>query len=99
MFTEWMVLCRRSAFARTLTYVQIPEYFVWNNSSKVWTERKKGKAIGRIIAVHPSSGDRYMDNDVEWIESMSEAARSATPFQLRDMFVTFLNHCFVASPK
>ncbi|CAN6821228.1 unnamed protein product [Brassica oleracea] len=28
MFTEWMVLCRRSEFARTLTYVQIPEYFV-----------------------------------------------------------------------
>ncbi|XP_033133939.1 uncharacterized protein LOC103833495 [Brassica rapa] len=137
MFTEWMVLCRRSAFARTLTYVQIPQYFVWNNSSKVWTERKKGKAIGRIVAVHPSSGDRYylrilinkikgprsydelktfndvkypdfksvcyargyLDNDVEWIESMSEPARSATPFQLRDMFVTFLNHCFVASPR
>ncbi|CAN7132097.1 unnamed protein product, partial [Brassica rapa subsp. narinosa] len=108
MFTEWMVLCRRSAFARTLTYVQIPQYFVWNNSSKVWTERKKGKAIGRIVAVHPSSGDRYylrilinkikgprsydelktfndvkypdfksvcyargyLDNDVEWIESI-----------------------------
>ncbi|CAF1866631.1 unnamed protein product [Brassica napus] len=43
MFTEWMVLCRRSAFAQTLTYVQIPEYFVWNNSSKIWSERKKGK--------------------------------------------------------
>ncbi|CAN6876425.1 unnamed protein product [Brassica oleracea] len=28
MFIEWMVLCRRSEFARTLTYVQIPEYFV-----------------------------------------------------------------------
>uniref|UniRef100_A0A0D3AV46 ATP-dependent DNA helicase n=1 Tax=Brassica oleracea var. oleracea TaxID=109376 RepID=A0A0D3AV46_BRAOL len=123
MFTEWMVLCRRSAFARTLTYVQIPEYFLWNNSSKVWIERKKGKAIGRIVAVHPSSGDRYYlkilinkikgprsydelktFNDVKYpdfksIERVSEAARSATPFQLRDMFVTFLNHCFVASPK
>ena len=42
MFTEWMVLCRRSEFARTLTYVQIPEYFVWNNTTKVWSERKKG---------------------------------------------------------
>ncbi|CAN7028193.1 unnamed protein product, partial [Brassica oleracea var. botrytis] len=59
MFTEWMVLCRRSEFARTLTYVQIPEYFVWNNNSKVWTERKKGKTIGQIVAVHPSAGDRY----------------------------------------
>ena len=137
MFTEWMVLCRRSAFARTLTYVQIPEYFVWNNNSKVWSERKKGKTIGRIVAVHPSAGDRYylrilinkikgprsydelktfndvkyhdfksvchardyLDDDVEWLESMSEGARTATPYQLRDMFVTFLNTCFVASPK
>ncbi|XP_013709420.1 uncharacterized protein LOC106413133 [Brassica napus] len=137
MFTEWMVLCRRSEFARTLTYVQIPEYFVWNNNAKVWTKRKKGKTIGRVVAVHPSAGDRYylrvlinkikgprsydelktyndvkypafksvyharsyLDNDVEWLESMSEGARTATPYQLRDMFVTFRNNFFVASPK
>ncbi|CDY26049.1 BnaC06g05750D [Brassica napus] len=59
MFTEWMVLCRRSEFARTLTYVQIPEHFAWNNNTKVWSERKRGRAIGRIVAVHPSAGDRY----------------------------------------
>ena len=29
---------------------------------------------------------------------MIEGARTATSFQLRDMFVTFLNNCFVASP-
>ncbi|XP_013617380.1 PREDICTED: uncharacterized protein LOC106323876 [Brassica oleracea var. oleracea] len=102
MFTEWMVLCRMSEFARTLTYVQIPEYFVWNNNAKVWTERKKGKTIGRVVAIHPSAvchARGYLDNDVEWLESMSEGARTATPYQLRDMFVTFLNNCFVASPK
>ncbi|CAG7893082.1 unnamed protein product [Brassica rapa] len=59
MFTEWMVLCRTSAFARTLTYVQIPEFFTWNNSSKVWSERKRGTSIGRVVTVHPASGDRY----------------------------------------
>ncbi|XP_013583371.1 PREDICTED: uncharacterized protein LOC106292319 [Brassica oleracea var. oleracea] len=59
MFTEWMVLCKRSEFARTLTYVQIPEYFVWNNNTKVWSEGKRGRAIGRTIDVHPSAGDRY----------------------------------------
>ncbi|XP_013607568.1 PREDICTED: uncharacterized protein LOC106314194 [Brassica oleracea var. oleracea] len=113
------------------------QYFVWNNNSKVWYERKKGKTIGRIVAVHPSVGDRYylrilinkikgprsydelktfndvkypdfksvchargyLDDDVEWLESMSEGARTATQYQLRDMFVTFLNTCFVASPK
>uniref|UniRef100_A0A0D3BDU2 ATP-dependent DNA helicase n=2 Tax=Brassica oleracea var. oleracea TaxID=109376 RepID=A0A0D3BDU2_BRAOL len=41
----------------------------------------------------------YLDDDVEWLESMSEGARTATPYQLRDMFVTFLTNCFVASPK
>nr|VDD60369.1 unnamed protein product [Brassica oleracea] len=117
--------------------IRKPEYFVSNNSTKVWTERKKGKTIGRIIAVHPSAGDRYylrilinkikgprsydelktyndvkypdfksvcyargyLDNDLEWDESMSEGARWATPYQLRDMFVTFLNNCVVTSPK
>ncbi|KAF8113594.1 hypothetical protein N665_0047s0003 [Sinapis alba] len=131
MFTEWMVLCRRSEF------VQIPEYFVWNNSTKVWSERKKRVQIGRIVNVHPSSGDRYylrilinkikgprsydelktfndvkypdyksvcyakgyLDNNVLWHESMSECSTWATPFQIRDMFVTFLINYFVSSPK
>uniref|UniRef100_A0A0D3CY09 ATP-dependent DNA helicase n=1 Tax=Brassica oleracea var. oleracea TaxID=109376 RepID=A0A0D3CY09_BRAOL len=117
--------------------IRKPEYFVWNNNTKVWSERKKEKTIGRIVAVHPSAGDRYylrilinkikgprsydelktfndvkypdfksvchtrgyLDNDVEWLESMSEGARTATPYQLRDMFVTFLTNCFVASLK
>ncbi|KAF8082026.1 hypothetical protein N665_0852s0005 [Sinapis alba] len=52
MLTEWMVLCRRSEFARTLTYMQNPEYFVWNNGTKVWSERKKGVQIGRVVTVH-----------------------------------------------
>ncbi|KAF8090552.1 hypothetical protein N665_0473s0004 [Sinapis alba] len=59
MFTEWMVLCQTSEFARTLTYVQIPEYFVWNNATKVWSERKRGRCIGSVVTIHPSSGDRY----------------------------------------
>ncbi|CAN7135967.1 unnamed protein product [Brassica rapa subsp. narinosa] len=127
---------RTSAVKYLFKYIT-KEYFVWNNNSKVWSERKKGKTIGRIVAVHPSAGDRYylrilinkikgprsydelktfndvkyhdfksvchardyLDDDVEWLESMSEGARTATPYQLRDMFVTFLNTCFVASPK
>ncbi|KAF8059640.1 hypothetical protein N665_1227s0016 [Sinapis alba] len=137
MFTEWMVLCQTSEFARTLTYVQIPEYFVWDNATKVWSERKRGRCIGRVVTIHPSSGDRYylrilinkikgprsyvelktyndvtypdyksvcaargfLDNDIEWHETMAESASFAAPYQLRDMFVTFLIYCSVASPK
>ncbi|CAN7055491.1 unnamed protein product, partial [Brassica oleracea var. botrytis] len=136
-FTEWMVLCRRSEFARTLTYVQIPEYFVWNNSAKVWTEHKKGKTIGRVVAVHPSAGDRYYlrilinkikgprsydelktYNDVNTLTSNQFATHEAIWTMMLNglrvcrrvlerpphtssaiMFVTFLNNCFVASPK
>ncbi|KAF8077404.1 hypothetical protein N665_1040s0008 [Sinapis alba] len=137
MFTEWMVLCQTSEFARTLIYVQIPEYFVWNNATKVWSERKRGRCIGRVVTIHPSSGDRYylrilinkikdprsyaelktyndvtypdfksvccargfLDNDIGWHETMAESASFAAPYQLRDMFVTFLIYCTVASPK
>ncbi|XP_048615648.1 uncharacterized protein LOC125588375 [Brassica napus] len=48
-----------SEFAHTLTYVQIPEFFTWNNSSKVWSERKRGTSISRVVNVHTASGDRY----------------------------------------
>ncbi|KAF8088731.1 LOW QUALITY PROTEIN: hypothetical protein N665_0531s0004 [Sinapis alba] len=57
MFTELMVLCRRSEFAQTLTYVQIPEYF--GTIALKWSKPKKEVQIGRVVTVHPSSGDRY----------------------------------------
>ncbi|KAF8079914.1 hypothetical protein N665_0992s0004 [Sinapis alba] len=59
IFTDWMVLCSISEFARTLKYVQILELFTWNNGTKVWSERKRGTSIGRVVTVHPASGDRY----------------------------------------
>ena len=40
-------------------YKDFPELFVWNYSKKKWTERKRGKMIGRIASVNPSEGERY----------------------------------------
>ena len=48
MLIEWMVLCRRSEFARTLTYVKIPEYLVWNNTRREkQLENRSGPSIIR----------------------------------------------------
>lgn len=59
MFTEWMETNKRRHEARELTYVQFPTMFVWNTSNKIWTERKRGSTIGRIVNIHPSAGEKY----------------------------------------
>lgn len=59
MFTEWMETNKRSEEARKLTYVQFPTRFVWNTSTKLWTERQRGSTIGRIVNIHPAAGEKY----------------------------------------
>ena len=36
--TEFFVLCQVDNFAKTLLYVDVPEYYMWNNKS--WQRRK-----------------------------------------------------------
>ncbi|XP_071932509.1 uncharacterized protein [Coffea arabica] len=38
---------------------EFPEYFKWNQQSKIWKERKQRKVIGRILGAHLSEGERY----------------------------------------
>lgn len=42
-----------------MTYVEIPEKYVWNFVAKIWTKRKKQQRLGRIYYVHPNNGDLY----------------------------------------
>ncbi|KAF8088667.1 LOW QUALITY PROTEIN: hypothetical protein N665_0532s0030 [Sinapis alba] len=44
---------------RELTYIQFPSRFVYHSDEKIWTPRKQRIAIGRVIYVHPASGDLY----------------------------------------
>lgn len=43
--------------ARCYTYDEIPKYYVWNETDSVWTVRKRGTQIGRLLYTHHSSGE------------------------------------------
>jgi hypothetical protein len=57
-------------FARTLSYPEIPRYYTWNNSRKIFCTRKVGQpvlghdafaidALGQVYTVHPSNAECY----------------------------------------
>ncbi|XP_074326602.1 uncharacterized protein LOC141664545 [Apium graveolens] len=54
-FTEWLETNKRNEDARNLTYVEFPKNWIWNSKEKIWTRRKKGKAVGIIYFAHPAS--------------------------------------------
>ncbi|XP_074346805.1 uncharacterized protein LOC141685608 [Apium graveolens] len=58
-FTEWLETNRRYEDACGLTYAEFPQHWDWNSKGKLWTRRKKGKAVGRIYFAHPTSGERF----------------------------------------
>ncbi|XP_076057470.1 uncharacterized protein LOC143034982 [Oratosquilla oratoria] len=50
--TAFLKLCARNEFAAGLYYNQLPNHFVFNNTSSVWEERKTtASSLGRIRAV------------------------------------------------
>lgn len=48
MFLAWFALCKIDAFARTLTYIQIPNYYTYSKSQKKFSRRKQRFSVGRI---------------------------------------------------
>lgn len=69
--TAFFELCENDDFARTLLYSEIPKYFTWNSSSKIFQRRKQGErvdgypnirktdAIGRIYNIHPNNAECF----------------------------------------
>nr|XP_017227571.1 PREDICTED: uncharacterized protein LOC108192683 [Daucus carota subsp. sativus] len=43
--------------AHQYSYDQIPQHFVWNDTLRKWTARKRGQQIGRLSYTHHSSGE------------------------------------------
>ncbi len=59
MLMEWFKTNQESEVARSLTFDQFPQQWVWNRKLKRWTMRKRGFAIGRMYYAHPTLGKRY----------------------------------------
>ena len=57
--TAFFARCASDEFARTLTYQEFPQKYVWNKSSRMWTRRKWGYSIGRMYFATPNSGERF----------------------------------------
>ena len=71
-----MELNKTDAFARTLLYVEIPKFYVWNSDKRIWTSRKRGESLGRIHHAPPSWGEyfylRVLLNKVRGAQSFEE---------------------------
>ncbi|RCN45090.1 hypothetical protein ANCCAN_08900 [Ancylostoma caninum] len=68
--TAFFQLCQQDSFARTLLYPEVPKYYTWNASRKVFCKRKQGApvpgsdvrgsdALGRVYTVHPNNDECY----------------------------------------
>jgi hypothetical protein len=60
--------------ARALLYADFPRYFAWQPSTKSWTKREAGFAIGRVHSVHPRDGERF------YLRILLNHVRGATSF-------------------
>jgi hypothetical protein len=55
-------------------YQDFPSKMVWSRDKRMWTERKRGFAIGRMYHAHPTSGERF------YLRLLLTSVRGATSF-------------------
>jgi hypothetical protein len=80
MLIEWFKTNQESEVARSRTFDQFPQQWVWNQKLKQWTMRKRGFAIGRMYYAHPTSGERY------YLRMLLNCVKGATSYEhLRTM--------------
>ena len=56
-------------------YKESPEYYVWNEDKKYWSQRKQRNAIGRLVAASPVEGERY------YLRLLLNHVKGATSYQ------------------
>ncbi|XP_020243617.1 uncharacterized protein LOC109821873 [Asparagus officinalis] len=69
MLTEFFTMCKKikegnkkkheKDHEKELLYVEFPECYVWDSTSKSWRPRKQRQVIGRINGANPIAGERY----------------------------------------
>ena len=59
MLTEYFQMNQLDKDACRFVYKEFPEYYVWNEDKKYWSQRKQRNAIGRLTAASPVEGERY----------------------------------------
>ncbi|GFV91223.1 transposable element Tcb1 transposase [Trichonephila clavipes] len=69
--TAFFTLCQEDAFARILLYSEVPSYYTWNETKKVFIRRRRGEPVdgrpgifrentlGRIYTVHPNQDECF----------------------------------------
>ncbi|XP_054797484.1 uncharacterized protein LOC129302583 [Prosopis cineraria] len=59
-FLAWFKINRSNDdFAKTLTYFEFPQYYVYQRDKRTWKRRKRGFVVGRIPHASPTSGELY----------------------------------------
>lgn len=60
MFVQWFQANTQYPEGKSLTYVEFPEKFRWDNSAKMWIPRQRNiPVIGRLIYVQPATGELF----------------------------------------
>ncbi len=96
MFTEWFKTNQESEVARSFTFNQFPQQWVWNWKLKRWTMRKRGFAIGHMYYAHSTLSERY------YLRMLLNYVKGATSYEhLRTMdgreHDTFKDACIAMS--
>ncbi|OMP04886.1 DNA helicase PIF1, ATP-dependent [Corchorus olitorius] len=59
MLTEWFMANQKYEAAREYLYAEFPTAWVWHADDSEWVPRQRGRAIGRVVHIHPSAGELY----------------------------------------
>lgn len=85
--TAFFDLCNSDAFASNLLYCDIPQFYTWNTSRRLWQRRKQGNPVagenniragdmlGRVYTVHP------MNHECFCLRLLLHVVKGPTSFQ------------------